>query len=942
MNYVNIYGMDTTALKKAEQAKEGIIENTPVPMVIVNNSGKIISFNRKFTAKYGYTSDDIVSRTARWKNIYPDPGYREKINREWQSAAARSLETGKVVEGILSEIACRDGSRAIVESSIISMDEVSLIVMADVTEQHRTSRLLKASESKYKELVEGTNDLITSVDDSGNFLFVNKMSEKFIGSDPESSIGISAFQFIHPDDRKKTAAWFKACIKNHIPGSMIENRQVNSRTGEIFHMLWTCNFHYDEQGSLKNVNSVARDITQRKRYEDGLKKIALEKPYESGRQFFNTVVTQLAQILGADYTLIGEVVSHPKKIKTLSLYADGQIEGNLEYELAHTPCENVVGKSICTYKHGVARLFPKDVLLEQMGVEGYVGAPLFDSQKNAIGLLAALYRKPVEDISFAASFLQLVASRTAAEMERSRVEKALRESEKRFRDISMGMADWIWEIDEALNFTYVSQSVKKVLGYRPEEMLGKSPFEFMAEADGSNARTLMTRIAGKKKRLKDVEHWYTGKQGNRVCLLENGIPVFDDAYNLKGYRGVNKNITPQKILEAEKAEAERHLQQALKMEAVGTISGGIAHDFNNILGIIIGNTELAMDDIPEWNRARMNLNEIRTASLRARDVVKQLLSFSRKTEQTKKPLTLQPIIEESVKLLRASIPASIEIEVDISRETGTIEADQTQIHQVLINLCTNAAHAMDKNGGTLTIQLSEVELDGLAVGQLQEIRAGRYARLTISDTGHGITPDLKAKIFDPYFTTKEIGKGTGMGLAVVIGIVKSHNGDISVHSEPGKGSTINVLLPLIGKKERPGATDTPAIPKGEGRIFFIDDEPAMVKMGAGILERIGYRVDTETAPLRALEKIRSNPFGFDLVITDMTMPELTGDHLAREILRINPQLPIIICSGFSSKMDQERAREIGIERYIDKPLNKNEMARAVYEVLSKRKINTEF
>ncbi len=779
MNSVNIYGLDITALKKAEQAKSSIIENTPVPMVIVNNSGRILSFNRKFTARYGYTLDHLANNAARWKDIYPDPVYREKINREWQSAAARSLETGKEVEGILSEIACKDGSYAIVESSIISMDEVSIIVMTDVTEQHNTSRLLQKSESKYRELVEGTNDLITSVDGSGDFLFVNKMSEKFIGPDPENSIGISAFQFIHPEDKEKTTDWFKTCVGEHLPGSMIENRQVNSRTGEIFHMLWTCNFHYDEQGRLKNVNSVARDITQRKRYED-----------------------------------------------------------------------------------------------------------------------------------------------------------ALRESEKRFRDITMGMADWIWEIDQTLHFTYISQSVERVLGYLPEEMLGKTPFEFMAEDDSSNALALMTRIAANQEKLKDVEHWYIGKQGNRVCLLENGIPVFDDQENLKGYRGVNKNITPQKILEGEKVEAERHLAQALKMEAVGTISGGIAHDFNNILGIIIGNVELAMDDIPIWNQTRMNLEEIKTASLRARDVVKQLLSFSRKTEQLKKPMTLQPIIKESIKLLRSSIPTSIEIEIDISPDTGTIEADQTQIHQVLINLCTNAAHAMDENGGLLEIQLSEVQLDQLAISQFQEIAPGRYAQLTISDTGHGIDPALKAKIFDPYFTTKEIGKGTGMGLAVVIGIVRSHNGDISVYSEPGKGTTFKVLLPLIYAKETSETFDTQEIPKGEGRIFFIDDEPAMVKMGARVLGRLGYQVDTQTDPLKALKRIEADPFEFDLVITDMTMPHLTGDRLAQKIITLNPQLPVILCSGFSNKIDPDRARQIGITRYIDKPLNKSEMARAINEVLS--------
>ncbi|MEH0019506.1 MAG: ABC transporter substrate-binding protein [Desulfobacter sp.] len=421
----------------------------------------------------------------------------------------------------------------------------------------------------------------------------------------------------------------------------------------------------------------------------------------------------------------------------------------------------------------------------------------------------------------------------------------------------------------------------------------------------------------KSKRLTQIEEEYAGRW---VSLVATPVPEMNYV-NIYGM-----DITALK-------EAEKHLQQALKMEAVGTISGGIAHDFNNILGIIIGNIELAMDELPLWNRARRNLEEIRTASLRARDVVRQLLSFSRKTEHLKKPLNLQPLIRESVKLLRSSTPASIDIRTDLCRQPMTIEADSTQIHQVLINLCTNAAHAMDENGGVLTIRLAEISLDHTIIKQYQEIQPGRYARLAITDTGHGIDPALRPKIFDPYFTTKDVGKGTGMGLAVVLGIVKSHYGDISVYSEPGRGTTFNVLLPLIDKKESPQPRGDREIPCGQGRILFVDDEPSMVKMGSIILGRLGYRVVTETDPLAALEKVKSGPDLFDLVITDMTMPTLTGDRLAREIIRIKPGLPIILCSGFSTKIDRERAREIGIFKYIEKPLNKGELARAVSTAL---------
>ena len=396
---------------------------------------------------------------------------------------------------------------------------------------------------------------------------------------------------------------------------------------------------------------------------------------------------------------------------------------------------------------------------------------------------------------------------------------------------------------------------------------------------------------------------------------------------------IASNITQRKQIEEERTKLEDQLRQSHKMEAIGTISGGIAHDFNNILGIIIGNTELAMDDIQEWNPARSNLEEIKKASLRASDIVRQLLNFSRKTEQTKKIIDILPMIKESVKLLRSSIPTSIEIQLNLPDSVKQIMADSTQIHQVLINLCTNAAHAMEKDGGLLKIDVSEVKLDNIAVTQFQKISAGHYVQLAISDTGHGIDQTTKTKIFDPYFTTKAVGKGTGMGLAVVLGIVKSHNGAISVYSEPGRGSTFKVLFPVAEGKIIKGESISKGLPKGNETILFVDDEAGLVEIGSKLLKRLGYKVETKTDSTKALEHIRSYPSKFDLIITDMTMPHISGDQLIKEILKINPEMPIILCTGFSNKIDREEAIMIGAKNYIEKPLNKNQLAYTVRKVL---------
>jgi len=374
------------------------------------------------------------------------------------------------------------------------------------------------------------------------------------------------------------------------------------------------------------------------------------------------------------------------------------------------------------------------------------------------------------------------------------------------------------------------------------------------------------------------------------------------------------------------------------MESVGTLAGGIAHDFNNILGIILGNAELAMDDVPEWNPAKFNLKEIRTASLRAKDVVRQLLSFARKTRLEKKPTNIVSIVKESLKLLRSSIPTSIEIHRNISADIDTILADPTQINQVLINLCTNANHAMP-DGGIIDVILKSVELNENVTAQYPDLNPGRYVSLTVSDTGHGIPKEDMDRIFDPYYTTKDVGKGTGMGLAVVHSIVKEHNGIITVKSEPGKGTTFTIFFPAVDKEAVVESEPYEKLPMGNEKILFIDDEESIVNIARQMLERLGYEVDAKMSSIEALELFRFKPDQFDLVITDLTMPKMTGDKLVREILTIRPDIPVILCTGFSEKIDEKKATALGATDYIEKPVNQHDLAFKVREVLDRKSIS---
>jgi len=521
-------------------------------------------------------------------------------------------------------------------------------------------------------------------------------------------------------------------------------------------------------------------------------------------------------------------------------------------------------------------------------------------------------------------------------MSRKKAEKALRESEERFRAAFDSAQDCVLIWDKEYNYLYANQAAIDHVGTTSAEVIGKNIRDGLGHVPDF-MHLWMSRVdtvfeTGDRLRVQD-------EQEMQGCLYYTDSilsPIRDTGDNVISVCVVYRDVTELKQAEEEKKNLESQLRQAAKVEAVGTLAGGIAHDFNNILGIIIGNTELAMHDVPEWNPARNNLKAIKTASMRAKNVVQQLLSFSRKSEQKKRPIELHSILKESVQLLRASIPSSIEFRSNIPAELKTIIADPTQIHQVLINLCTNAAHSMEEKGGTLELSLAEVELDDVAAAEYFQIGPGQYVQLTVSDTGCGIESEIMDRVFDPYFSTKEVGKGSGIGLSVVHGIVENHNGSISITSEPTKGTTVKVLFPSINEMPVPEKVISEDLPKGTETVLLIDDEKALLEMGQQVLERLGYKVEVSNNPVKALEQYRSNPNHFDLIITDMTMPQMTGKELIQEILKIQPDMPIILCTGFSEKINRESAGEIGIGKYIEKPLNKRELSIAVREVLDEK------
>lgn len=377
-----------------------------------------------------------------------------------------------------------------------------------------------------------------------------------------------------------------------------------------------------------------------------------------------------------------------------------------------------------------------------------------------------------------------------------------------------------------------------------------------------------------------------------------------------------------RFAEEERRKLQQQLFQAQKMESLGTLAGGIAHDFNNLLFQIMGSIQIAKKRIPESDRSIKNLSNALQAAYRAKDLVQQILTFSKKSKSERKPILIQPIIKEALKLLRSSLPATIEIQHDIDPAAGLIECDPTQVYQILMNLCTNAYHAMDQNGGVLQVTLKEIGEDSLL-------------ELTVKDTGQGMSSDTVDRIFEPYFTTKGTGEGTGLGLSIVHGIVSNYGGKIEVESSPGLGSLFRIRFPLTQEKldSSDANSDMQNLPKGKERILVIDDEELIMKMEVEILESLGYEVEGFADSVEALKSFMEDPSRFDLVLTDQTMPDITGIDLAREILAVKKDIPIILLTGFSGGSSERRAKSAGIKRYLLKPLDMNKLAITMREVL---------
>ncbi|MBF0232686.1 MAG: response regulator [Desulfamplus sp.] len=517
---------------------------------------------------------------------------------------------------------------------------------------------------------------------------------------------------------------------------------------------------------------------------------------------------------------------------------------------------------------------------------------------------------------------------TAINFMRKRLKSSLdllKKNEKQFRSLVESTKAIAWELDlETLGFTYMSPRILDLTGFDTDMWTG---FEFWKQnihPEDRESAVNFCLIETEKGKDHEFEYRMIAADGRTIwvkdlvtVLKENRPPLM---------RGYFFDITEQKKI-------EKQLQQAQKMESIGSLAGGIAHDFNNLLFPIVGFSEMLLDDFPPGSPEHQNILEIFNAGTRGRELVQQLLSFSRQSEHRPILVYIQKILKEVLKLCRATIPAEITINRDIQADCGGVMADPTQIHQIAMNLITNAFHAVEATGGTITVQLKEVAFSNEDDLKIQ-LPSGRYALLSVTDTGTGIDPAVMNKIFDPYFTTKKKGKGTGLGLATVYGIVKAHGGGIRVKSEIGEGSCFYVYLPVSEKSETIDIQKQPqTLPTGTEHILLVDDESSIIDMEKQMLERLGYHITGFTDSVDALAALKTDISSFDLVITDMHMPKLTGMQLAEKLIAVRPDLPVILCTGFSERINTENAAASGIKGLLMKPVGMKDLAKKIREVL---------
>jgi len=774
-------------------------------------------------------------------------------------------------------------------------------LLANEHRHHTTKEALQTSEERLRRVYNTAPLVFVVWDRKTRITDWNKKAEEVFGWSKKEAIGRSFFDIIVPDKARRHVQKAVDRLRNGSLASHSINDNL-TKDGRTITCEWNNAPLHDNKGNIIGAISIGLDITERLKSQK-----ALHQSEQQVREAFE---------LSRDALYKRDLKTH-------------------RYAWVSPAVEQITGVPVDQWLHsGGAQLtkiiHPDDLQKTTTHVDRLANLTKADTQEFAIE-----YRIQKPDNTYhwlLDRHIVLFDSEGKAEFVVGNAQDITRRKEaqkilENYKHIISSTKDMMALVSRGYRYQAVSTSYAAMFKTTPMELTGKHIDEVLGDNILSFSKPLIEQcLAGKDAHGRS---WVTYPSGERRFSDASYYPHYEKGTGkIVGYVVSVKDMTEYKQLEDK-------LLQSYKMEAIGTLAGGIAHDFNNILAAVIGYSDLALT-MTENEHVQNTILKVRKAADRATELVKQILTFSRQTDQEVKPLLIKLVIKEALKLIRASIPSSIHIEQSLSSDSYVM-ADPTQIHQIIMNLCTNASYAMKNDVGTLEVTLDDVQIEEDDISDQPGFSApGRYVRLSVSDNGTGIPPKILDRIFDPFFTTKPKDEGTGMGLAMIHGIIKSYKGDIAVYSQVGKGTAVRVFIPAIRRagKEKI-AIDTTPVPTGTERVLFVDDENALVEIGERMLSRLGYRVTGLTSSVEALKLFGEKPHGFDLVVTDLTMPNITGDKLAREILARRADIPIIMVTGFSEEMKAEAMKRMGIKKVILKPIVTRDIAKAMRDVLDK-------
>jgi len=774
-----------------------------------------------------------------------------------------------------------------------------------IIEIKKTEEALVQNEKRLLMITDNSTDIIWMLDMDFNFTFLSPSFEQMLGYPMTEYLGKPYQEIISPESYTRLITVLTEELrmedlpdKNIYRSRIIETEQTHKNGTKLLvelSMTFVRNFDQKPIGIL----GFSRNITEKKIAKDALK--ASKERYKLLFDSINEVIYSI----DLNYTITS-------------------VSPSMERYLGYKN-EEFIGKSVIDLNILSERYLEKGFSQITRVLQGEV----FESEeyefitKDRKIKFAEVSGAPIIENGKIIGMISMARDIT----DRKQAEEALWESEERFRLTFNFSPDAVCinRMDNGL-FIDINKGFTREIGFTREDVIGKAPSEINIWQNPSDRKKLVQGLQ-EKGYYENLEAQFLRKDGSiRTALMSASVIALKGAPHIISS---TRDITESKLIAAK-------LQQAQKMESVGSLAGGIAHDLNNILFPISGLSEMLLNEMSRDNSEYGKIEQIHQSAKRGSDLVKQILTFSRQSNPMKLPIRIQPIMKEVLNLARATIPKNIEIASHILPDCGMVLADPTQVHQIAMNLITNAYHAVEEKGGTINLELKETLFE-----KDNSMKSGRYACLTISDNGTGIDQSLIDKIFDPYFTTKELGKGTGLGLSVVHGIVKEHGGDIRACSEVGKGTTFDVYLPLLGNASD-SRTDslTRKYPTGCESILLVDDEEPIVRMEQMILEKLGYQVSIRTSSLDVLADFKTDPSKFDLVISDRGMPDMTGEQLAWELISIRPDIPIIICTGFSDNNDEKRARELGVKGFLMKPVAMGDLAEMVRKILNESKVST--